>query len=92
MGKKFSSEYQPKNRGKRPSIPKEVRDHAREYTLDIVDTYAEIMQNKEASDQNRIGAARELKYMAWGKDTPLNEDGDATVDWQSFVSAITGQE
>jgi Family of unknown function (DUF5681) len=78
---------------------KNLRELAREFTDDAINTIVSIMLNPQSSDVSRIAAARELLNRGWGVPQPLLADigdmphvhvylgGDLTCDqWMAEVA------
>lgn len=57
------------NPGGRPKILAEVRELARNYTDDAINTLAEIMKDKKQNTSARVAAATELLNRGYGKPT-----------------------
>ena len=55
------------NAGGRPKVIGEVRDLAREYTAEAVETLASIMRNPKSPTPARVAAAQALLDRAWGR-------------------------
>ena len=57
------------NPGGRPAISPEVKQAAREYSIEAIETLAAIMRNTEARDADRIKSSEVLLNRAWGTPT-----------------------
>jgi hypothetical protein len=55
------------NPGGRPKVVAEVRDLARKYTPDAIETLVEIMRKGDAADAAKVAAANSLLDRGWGK-------------------------
>lgn len=55
------------NPGGRIAVVKEVRELARNYTSEAIETWRQIMQNKKAPAQARVAAAAAIMDRGWGK-------------------------
>lgn len=70
MGKRGPPKGSPKSGGRKKGTPNkataDIRDLAREYTLDAVATIVAVMRSSD-SDQARVAAAREILDRGYGK-------------------------
>jgi hypothetical protein len=66
MGRPFAK-GQSGNPGGRPKIPDGVKERARGYSVQAIETLAEIMRNPTESGTARIAAADKILDRAWGK-------------------------
>jgi hypothetical protein len=69
------------NPGGRPKLLKDVRDLAREYTQEAIETFVLIMRNHKAPSATRLAAASALLDRAWGKP-------HQTVDNNTHLSGV----
>lgn len=81
------------NPGGRPKVLAELQEKARERTVDALDTFAEIMLDKEAPPTARIAAANSLLDRGYGKPNqtitqPLLERDPATLTDAELVEAL----
>ena len=53
--------------GGRPKLPPEVKEMAKAYTAEAIQTLAEVMRNESAPPGARVTAAEKLLDRAWGK-------------------------
>jgi len=73
------------NPGGRPRLPDDVKELARSYTTQAIETLAGVMLNKKASPAARIAAAAALLDRGWGKPNQ-HISGDADRNWLSQYS------
>jgi hypothetical protein len=73
------------NPGGRPKLLQDVRDLAREYTREAIETFVHVMKNVKAPATARIAAASALLDRGWGK--PYQ-----TVDSNTHVSGNLSHE
>jgi len=74
------------NPGGRPREVAEVRDLARKYTPQAVQTLRKIMDEERAPAAARIAAAEALLNRAWGRPTAMLDDDDDGEPRQIIVS------
>jgi|GEM_PF-1451153 len=81
IGKPFKKGISGNPSGRRREIG-HVRDLARQYTEEAIDTLAEIMRDKTASSSARAAASNMLLERAWGKSTQIIEAvvAEKTID------------
>jgi len=66
------------NRSGRPAVIVKVRDLARQYTADAIQTLVSIMKDTESDAGPRVRAAEALLDRGWGKPSqPLDHQGEA---------------
>lgn len=66
------------NSGGRPAVIVKVRELARQYTTDAIQTLVGIMKDPEGDTGPRVRAAEAILDRAWGKATqPLDHQGEA---------------
>jgi hypothetical protein len=69
----------PKGRPKQPKTVREVRDLARQHTVQMVEVLARVANNPKSPPAARAAAASSLLDRAWGKPSGDFEGGEALV-------------
>jgi hypothetical protein len=69
----------PKGRPKQPKTVREVRDLARQHTVQMVEVLARVASNPKSPPAARQAAASSLLDRAWGKPSGDFEGGEALV-------------
>lgn len=78
----------------RPKSDIIIRDVAREYTEDAINTLVEILKDKKAKESSRVQAACAILDRAYGKPVQENRNFnvDATETYEQFLEKIAAQE
>lgn len=78
----------------RPKEDKTIRDLAKVYTADAIETLVSIAKNPKASDSARVQASTALLDRAWGKPAQYNENHTTTtgMSYTEFLLHIACEE
>ena len=76
----------------RPKEDKTIRELAKAYTADAIETLVSIAKNIKASDSARVQASTALLDRAWGKPAQYNENHTTGETWQEFLQRIAETE
>ena len=57
----------PKGRPKQPRTPKEVKELARQHTVQMVEVLANVANNKKSPPASRVAAAEAILARGWGR-------------------------
>ena len=79
------------NPGGRPKVDVSIRDLAREFTPQAIDTLAEICSNKKASPSARVSAASAILDRGWGKPTQSIESVTVATTLQEYLDRVAAQ-
>lgn len=79
------------NPGGRPKVIENVRDLARQYTDDAIETLATIARNPNASDSARVQAASALLDRAWGKPHQYTESVNVKAGLNEFLDRVAAE-
>jgi len=92
---RHSGQFKPGQSGNptgRPKEDKTVRDLARAYTADAIETLVTIAKNSKASDSARVQASTALLDRAWGKPVQYNENTEHRGTYADWLYDIAVQE
>jgi hypothetical protein len=80
------------NPGGRPKGVESIRDLARQYTEDAVQTLVTIAKDPKSSESARVQAAIALLDRAWGKPPQFTENVNVNGGLKEFLESIARQE
>ena len=77
----------------RPKEDKTIRDLAKAYTADAIETLVSIAKNPKASDSARVQASTALLDRAWGKPVQYNDNrqeivGGTYIDFLDEIARV----
>jgi hypothetical protein len=80
------------NPGGRPKLLKDVRDLAREFTQEAIETFVLIMRSPKAPAAARIAAASALLDRAWGKPMQQIETTAGKLSHEDWIDKLDAEE
>ena len=75
----------------RPKVPAEVKELAREYTVDAIEALADIVRDKKAPPSARVSAAEALLSRGYGR-APQTMDVNIRRSVGEFLASLGGGE
>ena len=72
----------------RPKEDKTIRELAKAFTADAIETLVSIAKNPKASDSARVQASTALLDRAWGKPAQYNENHTTGESYSDFLLRI----